>query len=680
MTEPAAAREFLTREQTDGWRRIQESFARVTGLAFWTIDPDGTIIGPPSNPSSICLQLRKKAESRALCNRDCIASCQKALRANSLVYFRCHADLQCFAAPLRSGSRPVGVILGGQVLTGPPPLDRYRTLALECGLPEDELMKAVGQLTIGTEKGLRQAAEFVTDMAEVVFSGWASQDTAARKINLLSNLFTLSAELSPEMDIRHVQALALNSLSILFNIESAALLVENPADGRMTVQYALGPGNEEIMGIRLSREDSLLRKFHDDGQPLITDDYYLLLKAGFPEFVRQAGLFPLFTGESLKGILAVFNRPLSPEEGKLVAYFGNQASMTMHNVRLREELRRQITSLSILTRFSEKLSHTLEMDQLLSIIFEEVSNQARAERSSLMILNEKTRELMVKLARGGQEGVPRNFTVPLSQGLAGQVVRAGEPLLVKDLETDDRFHRRSQSRYRTPSCVILPLKISGRTIGVLNFADKITGEVYNEEDLNMLLPLANQAAVALERSELYELSKELKQISITDSLTNLLNRRYFQERATEEVERSRRFNQPLSLIMLDVDDFKHYNDSNGHPAGDAVLKGIGSIIKSVVRSIDVVARYGGEEFAVLSPGTDRDRCFHVAERVRRAAAEHEFTGEKGQPGGDLTISAGVATFPDDATNLEELISDADKALYLSKKNGKNRSSTYRRED
>lgn len=676
MIRHPSMQDYLTPENLEHWLRVQESFARITGLSIWTIDPEGKVIGQPSSPPGLCVLLRKNPESRSICNRDCISNCQTALRNNRTVFFRCHAELQCFATPLLAGGKPVGVILGGQVLTGSPPLEKYRNLARLCVLPEKDLMKSVSQLTIGNEKILRQSAEFVTDMAEIIFTGWEEQSHLARRLTILNNLFTLSAEFSPMMDQYELYALILNSLAVLFDLGSACLFTQDGPDRPMKAGYALGPDRQKLMGMKLNHKEPFLEKFYSEPGPFSTGDYYLLLRAGFPESINRMIVFPLFTGESLNGMLAVFNRDLDENEEKMVSYFINQASANIQNAMLRRELNKNVSNLARISRFNEKIKSTMEMDELLGIIFEETANMAMAEQASLMVLNEKTRQLMVKLVKGSRKKILKNFAVPFGEGIAGQVARKGEPILVKDLSSDARFNRESRPRYKTPSFVILPLKASGRIIGVLNITDKINGEIYNEEDLLMLQSLATQATVALERSELFRLSRELKKISITDPLTNLLNRRYFHERATEEIERASRYGSSLSLIMLDVDNFKFYNDRHGHVAGDSVLKNVGSIIKGTVRNIDIVSRYGGEEFAVLSPSTVKSKAHNIAERIRLAIKSHIFPGEKEQPGGDVTISAGVATYPEDAPNLEELINNADKALYLSKRGGRDQTSFY----
>jgi diguanylate cyclase (GGDEF)-like protein len=676
MSSASQAHEFLTPDHLEQWFRVQDSFSRISGLSVWTIDPRGKVIGQPSTPPALCLLLRGNAKARQMCNGYCIRNCRRSLRNNAPTFFRCHANLLCFASPLRVGGHPVGVILGGQILTASPAMDTYRALAERTGLPEDSLMKAVSGLTIGNEKVVRAGCEFVTDMAEVVFSGWEANDRAHRKLTMLTNVFTLSSEFSPEMDTSEIYALILNSLSVLFDLESAALFIEDHRTGLMLPRYAFGPNHAELMGMRLTRGEPFLDAFFRKPEPLVSDDYYLLLRAGFPETVRQLTIFPLFSGEQLKGMLAVFNRLLDAEERRMVAYFVNQATLNIQNVFLRDEVRKKFSTILAFNRLNEKLSRTMEMDELLSVIFEEAANLARAEKASLMVMNEKSRQLMVRLVKGERGDVLRNYAIPVGQGLAGQVAKTGEPMLVKNLEEDARFGRLNRPHYRTPSFLIMPLKAAGRTLGILNVTDKTNGESFDEDDLSLLGALAAQASVALERSELFELSRELKKISITDALTGLLNRRYFQERATEEIDRSKRYGQPLALVMIDVDDFKFYNDRHGHPAGDDVLKTVGAVIKSTVRTVDVVARYGGEEFAILSPNTSKNKSFQTADRVRKAVLDHVFPREREQPGGDLTISLGLATYPDDAGSLDELISHADKALYLSKKAGKNRVTAF----
>ncbi|HSG04935.1 MAG TPA: GGDEF domain-containing protein, partial [Nitrospiria bacterium] len=194
--------------------------------------------------------------------------------------------------------------------------------------------------------------------------------------------------------------------------------------------------------------------------------------------------------------------------------------------------------------------------------------------------------------------------------------------------------------------------------------------------LHLVLSIGTYAAVAIDRSKYYHKTEELKKISITDSMTGLLNRRYFQERISEEMERSRRHSLPLSLIMIDVDDFKGINDAHGHLIGDEVLKIASRSIRNSIRAIDVAARYGGEEFTVILPQTSKADAFTIAERICSEVRQLDFPFIQSDHKMELSVSVGLATFPEDTENLEDLIRNADIALYNAKSQGKNRVTTY----
>ncbi len=172
--------------------------------------------------------------------------------------------------------------------------------------------------------------------------------------------------------------------------------------------------------------------------------------------------------------------------------------------------------------------------------------------------------------------------------------------------------------------------------------------------------------------EIEVMKQEALRLSYTDDLTGIYNHRFFVEQLGREVERHRRYSTPLSLLMIDIDYFKHYNDTNGHLAGDQVLKAIALLIERGARQTDIVARYGGEEFSAILTNTGRNGAFEIAERVRRIVADTRFPAESAQPNKDLTVSVGVATISPSISTLTDLIREADHALYRAKKAGRNR--------
>ena len=194
-------------------------------------------------------------------------------------------------------------------------------------------------------------------------------------------------------------------------------------------------------------------------------------------------------------------------------------------------------------------------------------------------------------------------------------------------------------------------------------------ERLTDDDRLVVTAVASELVVAVENSQLYKLTKRL---SVTDELTGMYNYRYLQQRLDEEVARAKRYRKYVSMLMMDADDFKHFNDCYGHLAGDRALSEFGRVLSAVVREVDVVARYGGEEFAVVLPETDAAGAFVVAEKIREALAAHMFGDANGDRCCTLTVSIGVATYPTYADDKEALLREADDALYRAKNGGKNR--------
>jgi len=172
--------------------------------------------------------------------------------------------------------------------------------------------------------------------------------------------------------------------------------------------------------------------------------------------------------------------------------------------------------------------------------------------------------------------------------------------------------------------------------------------------------------------EIGKMKEEAVLLSNTDDLTGIYNHRFFTQQLTLEVERQKRYRSPLSLLMIDIDYFKDYNDHNGHLAGNEALKNIALLIQHGVRQSDIVARYGGEEFAAILVNTGREKAMEIAGRVRKIIADAHFPNEKDQPNGDLTVSIGVATVSPSLSTLTDLIREADHALYRAKRAGRNR--------
>ena len=214
------------------------------------------------------------------------------------------------------------------------------------------------------------------------------------------------------------------------------------------------------------------------------------------------------------------------------------------------------------------------------------------------------------------------------------------------------------------SIVGLPLKVRDRVVGVMNVANQRVS-AFRPNDLRILGMLADQAAIAVENARLHKLVKEQAE---TDILTGLHNRRALDRHLSLEMQRAMRYQRPVTLVMLDLDNFKQVNDRFGHPEGDRVLRQIAAHIQKVVRESDFLARYGGDEFAIISTEASGEAGLLLAGRIKEAIASHPIS----LPGGQIahfTVSIGLATYPDDAKNLQEILLVADQALYQAKNAG-----------
>ena len=349
---------------------------------------------------------------------------------------------------------------------------------------------------------------------------------------------------------------------------------------------------------------------------------------------------------------------------------------------LESEIQRLRRELEYRARFTNSLQHFLERisgsdpAKTYNSIVSNSKELLQSERASLMIFDESANELILKAASGLATDPASVSAVRAGEGVSGEVIDTGKPVMVTDLRIAGRKAAPPERRYKTNSFISYPIMIGGRKVGVLNVTDKSGGGVYDEVDLSLLEIIGPQVALALERAEWQERATEFQLMSITDSLTGLPNRRYLEERLSEELNRSKRYDYPMSFLMIDIDDFKAYNDKNGHQAGDVALQITAHCLKGALRAVDIASRYGGEEFCILLPQTGISEAGTIADRIRHRVSTTEFPHGKAQPLGHVTISVGVSTFTKNVDTSENIIAAADRALYQAKSMGKDRVEFY----
>jgi diguanylate cyclase (GGDEF)-like protein len=315
--------------------------------------------------------------------------------------------------------------------------------------------------------------------------------------------------------------------------------------------------------------------------------------------------------------------------------------------------------------FFKALTRFTTVDDVASLIVDGCNGILGAEISCVYLCNREDWTLRLRACQGRPS---RAFhpSVLVSETVLGAAFSDG-PVNEPDVSGDESSTAWVTDPGSIASQAAVPLRAGEEVLGVIVMASSTPREL-SEIEMERLEVLGSQASLSLHNALLHE---ELERLSVTDRLTELYNHGFFQLRLEEEFQRSKRYGHPLSLIMIDIDDFKEFNDTHGHPRGDRVLKEVSEVIRSALRDVDVAARYGGEEFVVVLPETPCEGARQVAERIRAGVERvSHAVGDRTAVG--MTVSVGVATFTGDAETSGELLEMADAAMYSGKRAGKNR--------
>lgn len=286
----------------------------------------------------------------------------------------------------------------------------------------------------------------------------------------------------------------------------------------------------------------------------------------------------------------------------------------------------------------------------------------QAERMLIWTMDQEEHFLVAQIGLPDM-GNYLNVKAPFAEGLIGHVASTLQPRLIPHAARDP--HRR-KGEAASGAWMLYPIVVNNRLLGLVQCI-RSTHRPFTQDELARLGSLIPHVAVALENIRIRE---EMHLAASTDGLTNLWNHRKMQQILRTELARAARYNRALSVLMMDVDSFKTFNDTYGHPAGDQLLRSVAAILQSSVRHVDHVGRYGGEEFMIVLPETSKDAAYQLAERIRAAVEQQAHIFVKGERV-QRTVSVGVASCPEDALNAGELVQRADEALYRAKHSGKN---------
>ena len=671
------------------WQEIQDNFAEANSIALVLLDENGHILHT-SNDNSIC-QALLRSDYRTECERFC-GKVHEAATAD-LSHVKCHAKLNYITFSTQIDDEKIVVILGRSFLKTKDYFESTSRAASgdwsDCFSLELFHNVHFSNSHADLEKIAEDFLHLITQNKEALkkFLDLNKKRFSQPSVSELnektsSSKDDLREESSKDIDEKVTESLKLleSRIDVYFwrRVFNSLLDTDYKKAAEWILQFLSERFSASSSAIFQAREFSFHkiaargefadRRFHLN---LMPEDRRLIevfregkgLEMIAKEKSGRAIFFPIIVGNNVRHGLLVKDDGLSQEALGRIFKFCRKIAHQLEILRLRYELERYVFISELIKSFNKTLRRTKHID-VWRYFVQFCSEAMKSERCSLLFYDEKTGRFFVKFAIGRQADVIMAENSP-GDRIAYRVFEQGRPLVVSDLASAGIPPAPADRKYLSESFISFPVILGNRKIGVLNITDRKNNEEYDEFDLELLKSIVLQISVAVERLAFMGKASEFEQLSITDELTQLNNRRYLEARLDEEIKRSYRTGMPLAFLMIDVDDFKHYNDSFGHTEGDKVLRTLAKVIKETLRASDVAARYGGEEFCVLLPQTTLREAAAIAERIRRRVEQTHFPNRK------VTISIGVSACKLNCERVQ-VISSADKALYEAKRKGKNK--------
>ncbi len=337
---------------------------------------------------------------------------------------------------------------------------------------------------------------------------------------------------------------------------------------------------------------------------------------------------------------------------------------------LLENRKKSLEDLKRLYEIQRKIDSFTSSENLFSFFLDSARELTRTDAASLAIYDEKMSELRMVSAKGFSDDFKRASMRWTTRpgGLTAAILNSDDPVVIEDTEGHPFFNNNMLKKEGVRALMASTIKSENRILGI-SYVDSFKPRKFSEREITAFKLISSQAAAAIEKTNIIE---NFHRLAYEDELTGLSNYRHFIEVCSAEIARAKRNRRTFALMLMDVDRFKDYNDTFGHQAGNYVLAKIGSIMSRFFRSTDLPARYGGEEFVVVMPEADKSTALKRAEELRRRISLELSREKDPQILKDITLSIGVAAFPEDGEDLQTLIEKADSALYKAKEGGRNR--------
>lgn len=671
--------------------KMLDRVAEENGVAVVVLDDQSVEISA-SNNNSICRALYPSKKFGPRCAEYCGVAFRETSGGADFEY-ECHAGLKCKASRVADKGKPLVAIVGRTFTSAEnyrkatdratagdwskfSPNEFFENVLISSSF--QPVNRAVSELS--KYRSVESGSILEIDAAQAISKpdsraalaeipakiqeadNWALtfEEDNSRRVAEATELRSLIGRLA-KMDYVSACSAVLEHLRSEFGFDSMIWLERT--DDSLVPVTATGDLARSPIRVGIKADNKKLLKATDEQKPFILRQK-ATGKDDRPD--RTLSLFAVLVANDIRAAVGVEAPPDTVESSRILRVC-RAVGVPLEMLRLRREISNREGLDRAIARFNESLK-LIDDENFWTEVTQLSAELIQSERASLLLTSETAEGLFAKAAVGTKVNL---FTDPsVGTRIARRVLEEGEPLVVQDINRIGIRPAPAAWKYKTTSFLSYPILIGERRIGVLNFTDKASGESFGPHDLELLQAIGPQIAVAVDRTVLCDRAGRFEQLSVTDALTGLLNRRYLEKRLVEEIQRSRRHQFPMSLMLLDVDQFKAYNDRFGHPAGDEALKIVANVLLDIIRGADVAARYGGEEFAILLPQTTSSEAAGIAERLRQRIERTKF------PKRQVTASIGIASCTNEIETPTDIIDAADQALYEAKSQGRNNVQIY----
>lgn len=514
----------------------------------------------------------------------------------------------------------------------------------------------------------------------------ASQSDGAllRRFEELTILHRISLAANSGVGVDQVLQNAVRIMEQTLPYQHLSVFLVDEESETLIIGAGFGIGFEGVLHRRVRVGDGVTGHVVRSGAPLLVNDV-----STEPRFIRCVAAtrselcVPMKCGQRVIGGVNVESteaHAFGSHDVLFLTALANQLAMVVENARLLDEaqrsivdarrvetdLKQRVEELTTLQQISLRLQSTLDLKSALQHIAESALRLVGANNVHIFLYDAGRSQYTFGMALWA-DGAREPVFFPRREGITAMAINARQPVIINDAPSHPLFANAQAAAWGLKAIASFPLRRADSAIGALNVAF-LCDHVFSPDDLRVLALLADQAAIAVDNSRLHEALAEQAE---RDSLTQAYNHGHLLQRLHDAVEDARDTTAPLSYIMLDIDNFKQYNDTYGHAIGDTVLQNLVQAIRSNIKHTDTVGRWGGEEFGIVLPGATLEQAQTVARRISAAVQATPLMNDRSQAIPNPTVSQGIASFPEHAASADKLVDAADRALYQAKGAGRN---------